>query len=391
MISRIKKLSVGVLAILLSLVLMVNSSAAGFSDLFSNDPLRQFFAILNLITTEKDGKDYIERPLIQVEYTPEQLAQRNAIAELINKDLNKIKEQKPAFSRTVNRGLPGQDREQASSTIFQITNIIQSLATLLWGQNKNPIQMDSILSSLGITSFFSEEGTQRHLTGVDCNDFVSVQGQDYVSAIEGKDIFNDNSITRNRYNDSYNFKIYLQDAVNPGPDSPHAKVFDLFSDEKLYQTIAQLAPKVDWSVLHIRYVDCYIEGSVDRNGQVTKYTTHYKCILQIDTSQTEFDVGQYMDSINNMEIFESLVTYSDFNWEPRRFGDVNNDGKIGSADARYVLRMAAKLDPVSEDALIYGDINGDKKLNSKDARILLRVAANLEKIPPNAIDGTLPA
>lgn len=387
--TRIKKALTIVVSVVLSAVLTVSSSAAGFGDLISGDPLRQFFYILNLITSQGDSKDYVERPLEQVEYTPEQLAQRNAIAELINKDLNKIKTQKPAFVKTTNRGLPGSDGQQAGSTIASVADIIESISTLLWGKDKNPIHAETILQSLGITSFFADQSTLKHLTGLDCKDTVSVAGQDYVCAIEGKDIFNDNSITRNRYNESYTFKVYLQDAVNPDEDSPHAKVFDLFSDEKLYQTIASLAPNVDWQVLRIRYVDCYIEGSVDRYGNVTKYKTHYKCILQIDTSQGVYDINQYLDAINNTEIFESEVVYDNFNWTPRPFCDVNNDGKINSADARYVLQIAAKLEELQPDTLLYGDVNGDGKITSADARRLLRIAANLDTVPPNAIDGTL--
>lgn len=381
---RIKKTMAWLIAVLLSLTLTVSSSAAGFTDILSGDPLRMFFAILNMITTESDGKDYVERPLEQVEYTEEQLAQRNAIAELINHDLNRIKTEKPSFTKSVQRGLPGTNADQAMSIIDRISSIAGSIGDLLWG-DKNPFDVDTILSSLGITSFFSDIGSSNHLSGMDCNDIVSVSGADFVSAIEGKDIYNNNPITKSRYDDSYTFKIYLQDAINPDENSAHAKVFDLFSDVQLYQTIASLAPDFDSDIIRIRYVDCYLEGRVDEDGNILEYTTHYKCILQIDTSEGAYDINQYIDSINNTEIYESEVTYSNFNWTPRQFGDLNNDGRISTADARYALQIAVGLEEVQEDTIAFGDANGDGNLTSADARLLLRAATGLETlVNPNA-------
>ncbi len=381
---RIKKTMAGLLAVLLSLTLTVSTSAAGFTDILSGDPLRMFFAILNMITTESDGKDYVERPLEQVEYTEEQLTQRNAIAELINHDLNRIKTEKPSFTKSVQRGLPGTNADQAMSIIDRISSIAGSIGDLLWG-DKNPFDVDTILSSLGITSFFSDIGSSNHLSGMDCNDIVSVSGANFVSAIEGKDIYNNNPITKSRYDDSYTFKIYLQDAINPDENSAHAKVFDLFSDVQLYQTIASLAPDFDSDIIRIRYVDCYLEGRVDEDGNILEYTTHYKCILQIDTSEGAYDINQYIDSINNTEIYESEVTYSNFNWTPRQFGDLNNDGRISTADARYALQIAVGLEEVQEDTIAFGDANGDGNLTSADARLLLRAATGLETlVNPNA-------
>ena len=59
-------------------------------------------------------------------------------------------------------------------------------------------------------------------------------------------------------------------------------------------------------------------------------------------------------------------------------GDLNNDGRITSADARIALRIAAKLQTANEMQLIAGNVNGDDKITASDARIILRVAAQLE-------------
>lgn len=61
-------------------------------------------------------------------------------------------------------------------------------------------------------------------------------------------------------------------------------------------------------------------------------------------------------------------------------GDVNADGKVTSADARLVLRVAAKLEHFNEIRAKAADVNRSGKVNSSDARTTLRVAAKLEKL-----------
>ena len=61
-------------------------------------------------------------------------------------------------------------------------------------------------------------------------------------------------------------------------------------------------------------------------------------------------------------------------------GDVTGDSKVTSADARLVLRSAAKLCELSPEEAAAGDINHDHKVNSSDARIMLRIAAKLVDI-----------
>ncbi|MBR5498289.1 MAG: leucine-rich repeat protein [Clostridia bacterium] len=61
-------------------------------------------------------------------------------------------------------------------------------------------------------------------------------------------------------------------------------------------------------------------------------------------------------------------------------GDTDNNGKVTAADARYVLRVSAKLEkPVSDmDILAVADISGNNKIAAEDARLILRIAAGLD-------------
>lgn len=62
-------------------------------------------------------------------------------------------------------------------------------------------------------------------------------------------------------------------------------------------------------------------------------------------------------------------------------GDVINDNVITAGDARYVLRLSAKLEEITdpEEILFIADITGDNKIAADDARLILRIAAKLEK------------
>lgn len=62
-------------------------------------------------------------------------------------------------------------------------------------------------------------------------------------------------------------------------------------------------------------------------------------------------------------------------------GDADRDGKTTAADARYVLRISAKLEKpiIDADVKEVADITGDSKIAADDARLILRVAAKLDQ------------
>lgn len=65
---------------------------------------------------------------------------------------------------------------------------------------------------------------------------------------------------------------------------------------------------------------------------------------------------------------------------PYKLGDLDRDGKITAADARLCLRIAAKLDPVTDSKIfVIADVNVDGYITALDARKILRVAAGLDE------------
>ncbi len=59
-------------------------------------------------------------------------------------------------------------------------------------------------------------------------------------------------------------------------------------------------------------------------------------------------------------------------------GDVDGDGKVTAADARLILRRAAKLIKFTMEQDALADVDDDGKITAADARKVLRVAAQLE-------------
>lgn len=58
-------------------------------------------------------------------------------------------------------------------------------------------------------------------------------------------------------------------------------------------------------------------------------------------------------------------------------GDVNGDGFVTIIDAIKILRMALKLEPITDLSMSHGDMDGDKKLIIRDALIVLRKAIGM--------------
>ena len=59
-------------------------------------------------------------------------------------------------------------------------------------------------------------------------------------------------------------------------------------------------------------------------------------------------------------------------------GDVNGDGIITAADARLILRRAARIITFTMEQDARADVNKDGKITAADARKVLRVSAKLE-------------
>ena len=67
------------------------------------------------------------------------------------------------------------------------------------------------------------------------------------------------------------------------------------------------------------------------------------------------------------------------------WGDMDEDGKVTSADARLVLRQSVGLEDYPEDVLYKCDIDQDGKISSSDARSVLRLSVGLDEFPAHEL------
>ena len=75
------------------------------------------------------------------------------------------------------------------------------------------------------------------------------------------------------------------------------------------------------------------------------------------------------------------VEMTNFNFDPRNFGDIDDDGYVTAADARLALRHAvdAELITASDDR-IYADVDFDGDITAADARLILRMAVSMDPL-----------
>lgn len=58
-------------------------------------------------------------------------------------------------------------------------------------------------------------------------------------------------------------------------------------------------------------------------------------------------------------------------------GDMDLSGKVDTNDARLILRLSARLEPVSDEMLLTGDMNSDGVITVEDAILALRQAVSV--------------
>ncbi len=114
-----------------------------------------------------------------------------------------------------------------------------------------------------------------------------------------------------------------------------------------------------WQRLNIQWKDTFTE-----RYHVQSFTANVK------------ERGLYRVTMNVVSGKDKFRTSASFDYEKgRMLGDVISDGRITAADARKILRYAAKLESYSANIEINGDVNRDGNITSADARLVLKISA----------------
>lgn len=119
------------------------------------------------------------------------------------------------------------------------------------------------------------------------------------------------------------------------------------------------------------------DGDCDENGDLVL------CVFCLDVSRTnihatEISAGTSYFYENGSLVYIEPVTASLDEDFFIMLGDADGNRYINAADARLILRIAAKLETVSDEAMFTRcDVDKDSKITAKDARLVLRASAGL--------------
>ena len=122
-----------------------------------------------------------------------------------------------------------------------------------------------------------------------------------------------------------------------------------------------------------------IEGKIDEENKKVSILPRASSGITLDNFKTIFKGSVSVADKNTEKVFNGMKFI--FNGNEYTFiikGDVNADGKISAADAREILRIAARLDTPDEVTGDAADIDSDGNITSKEARNVLRFAARLQ-------------
>ncbi len=129
-------------------------------------------------------------------------------------------------------------------------------------------------------------------------------------------------------------------------------------------------------------------------GDMTMPEGGYDGTSQADTTTQSSNLFYMSDMVNSFsgvqdETDADIATDTDVNTDTDNNsesgtdtdtaqGDIDGNGVVSVSDARLALRMAAKLDETTEQAIKAGDLDSDGAISVSEARTILRVAAKLE-------------
>lgn len=115
----------------------------------------------------------------------------------------------------------------------------------------------------------------------------------------------------------------------------------------------------------------------EKNGDLV-LTTFYLDVTRKNIKATSVSAGSAYFYENGGRVYVTPVTVDldeDFFF---MFGDADDNGRLTAADARLILRIAARLETVKDNAMFKRcDVDFDGKITAKDARLVLRASAEL--------------
>ena len=171
--------------------------------------------------------------------------------------------------------------------------------------------------------------------------------------------------------------LAMDDASNP----MYGFSWDFAGDAGASGTIYARALGLDWQrpdravwLLQNAGADSLSVSVIDENGRADSFA--------VDDTRAGIRPAIRLPADLLKELSEELPTDPDEPAEPVIVpGDADQDGKITTADARLVLRVAVQLEVPAEWIIANCDVDNSGEITTSDARMILRAAVLLEELP----------
>ncbi len=297
----------------------------------------------------------------------------NYAVELFNLTVNRIKQEKPYLVKSENSGLSQTAQQDIEAQWMPILSAIASSVV------KDTSMIPAVIGSMN-----DETAVATKLpNGVSHDNDMPLSGTPYVSTIKAEQVKNF-SMTIHR-SGAYSIRLDLPTVYG----SPVGTGYDALYDVTDISTLkVNLIPGLSMETpVFIKYINSYAEVNVNRKGNISGYRIHLECTASLADENGNSPIGLKPEITSAFDFEEEGLiyvieeTYSGFNWDPRKMGDVNNDNRVTAADARLVLRAAAKIDKLDEADSDYADIDRNGEITPADARRILRAASMVETLP----------
>ena len=343
-----------------------------------------------------------------------------------NESVNSIKEKKPSFSYKKTAGMNRQDETYyyliGSKTAAEVSDEANVYLSAIIDAFFNP-DRGLVKNFIGALAGTNSDTTEKQIIkGEDTTYAVPLYGKPYVSELTVDDNYtlrveeSSNLLDPTKNTKTMRFEFPECDLENVDKTALK-KVFDLPSGsiDPVIISGGNLSdsegPLSEVKFDNFTFSNAYVQAQYNADGELINYTQNisytfsmsFYDMMRVFGAYTDIDLMEIGLAIANpilsntgnpevtaRDILKDSVMYirydiktvlTDFDWEPRFFGDIDNDGDVDAYDARTALRYSVGLEKIkSEESLVYGDVNFDGAITAADARFILRGSVGLEKL-----------
>ena len=340
-----------------------------------------------------------------------------------NEAVNAIKTEHPSFTYYKKAEMSKDENNSVigSKTASDLSDDARKYLGIIVDAFFNP-EKGLVNNFIGVlTDSGSTDTTKEIYKGLDTGTLLPVNGKEYVSALTIDDEFTlfaeeQTDILRPEDNSTKIRFTFPECDLETVKESSLNKVFDLpsgainpvliGSDEFDEENDPLDEVKFDNFVFHDAYVQADFDGSkkLTRYEQNISYTfsISFYDLMRIFSVYSNIDLMQIGLAIANPILqgtgspevtarevlkdtiifiqYDVIIRLSDFDWSPRFFGDIDNNGAVEASDARKALRYSVGLEKIRNDGdLIFADVDFDGVVSAADARSVLRMAVGIDE------------